>query len=280
MSAKLLDGRTVAKNINEQTRQKLAMLDFVPGLGVVLVGTDPASHLYVRLKEKACHRLGLNFIRRLLPTDSTPEQVLAIIKELNSDSQIHGIIVQLPLPTHLPTAEIIAAIAPIKDADGFHPANQKNNLVPPVLPSAVVELLRATNQNLTGQRAVVIAKNDVFFSQMEKMLKAIDVVAKLITPDKLRESIEISQADILIVAVGQPALIKAAQIKPGAIVIDIGTNKINNQTIGDVDTESAIKIAGWLTPVPGGVGPVTVAQLLKNVVLLAEKNSLQKTQQN
>ncbi|MBU0625441.1 bifunctional 5,10-methylenetetrahydrofolate dehydrogenase/5,10-methenyltetrahydrofolate cyclohydrolase [Patescibacteria group bacterium] len=267
MTAKLIDGRKVAQRINDQTRQELTALDFKPGLGVVLVGENPASKLYVGLKEKACRRLGLNFMCYALPTEATPEQILSALHELNIDDRVQGIIVQLPLPQHLDTNRIIAAIDPNKDADGFHPDNQPVGPVPAVLPAAVMELLRETGENLSGLQAIVIAKGDVLFSSLSRPLQRIGITTQLIKPTDLSLT---NQADILIVAVGQPKLIRSEQVKPGAIVIDIGTNKIADRTVGDVDADSVKKVAHWLTPVPGGVGPVTVAQLLLNVVRLAK----------
>jgi len=269
MSSQLLNGKTIARRINEQTRQALAELDFVPGLGVILVGNDPASQLYVGLKEKACRRLGIEFIRRDLPADATQAEVLTALRGLNEGTAIHGIIVQLPLPPHLATDEIIAAIDPRKDADGFHPANAERDDVPPVLPQAVLELLRETEQDLTDQTAVVLANSEIFFNQLERTLKTADINSVLTAPHDLTA---IKEADILIVALGNPSLIRGEHIKDGAIVIDIGTTRVDNRTVGDVDSASVQDIAGWLTPVPGGVGPVTVALLLQNVVRLAKKN--------
>jgi len=267
MPAQLINGKKVAKRINDQTRQDIAALGFAPGLGVVLVGDDPASHLYVELKEKACRKLGVDFVRRALPADASQEEVLSAVRGLNEGTAVHGIIVQLPLPPHLDTDEIIAAIEPSKDADGFHPANDERTDLPPVLPQAVLELLRETGEDLAGKTAVVLANGEVFFDQVDRVLQAADIRTLLAAPHDLDA---IQQADILIVALGQPNLIRGEHIKPGAIVIDIGTTRVDNRTVGDVEAESVGEVAGWLTPVPGGVGPVTVATLINNVVRLAK----------
>ncbi len=275
MTATIINGRAVAKRINERTRQELAALNFAPGLGVVLVGDDPASRLYVELKEKTCRKLGLGFIRQELPSDATQDEVLNAVQALNDSELVHGIIVQLPLPDHLNTDEIIAAIEPDKDADGFHPDNAERIDIPPVLPQAVLELLLETTEELRNRRAVVLANSEIFFDQLSRVLETIGIECLMAAPNDLDA---IRQADILVVAVGQPNLIRGEHIrpaeadKPGAVVVDIGTTQIDNKTVGDVDAQSVRKVAGWLTPVPGGVGPVTVAMLINNVVNLAAKN--------
>jgi methylenetetrahydrofolate dehydrogenase (NADP+) / methenyltetrahydrofolate cyclohydrolase len=269
MSAHPINGRAVAKRIDEETRESLDALDFRPGLGVVLVGDDPASKLYVNLKEKACQRLGLNFMRTELPSDATSDEVLQAVKALNDSDIVHGIIVQLPLPDGLNADEIVAAIAPDKDADGFHPANRERLSVPPVLPHAVLELLRETDQTLTNKTTVVLANSEIFFDQLARTLKTEGIDALLTAPNDLAA---LAQADILIVAVGEPNLIRGEHVKPDSIIIDIGTTRIGNQTIGDVNQESVAEIVGWITPVPGGVGPVTVALLINNVVKLASQS--------
>jgi len=267
MSANLIDGRAVAKRINEQTRQTVAALDFTPGLGVVLVGDDPASRLYVGLKEKACRRMGLEFIQQELPSDATQDEVLRAVRALNDSELVHGIIVQLPLPEGLDVSEVIAAIEPTKDADGFHPANAERTDIPPVLPQAVLELLKETDEDLTDKKAIALANSDIFYNQLDRILKTVGIDCLMAAPHDLDA---VSQADILIVAIGEPRIIRGEHIKPGATVIDIGTTRVDNATVGDVDAESVREVAGWLTPVPGGVGPVTVAMLINNVVNLAK----------
>ncbi|MFH1047190.1 MAG: bifunctional 5,10-methylenetetrahydrofolate dehydrogenase/5,10-methenyltetrahydrofolate cyclohydrolase [Patescibacteria group bacterium] len=271
MSAQPINGRAVAKRINAQTQQLLSELDFVPGLGVVLIGDDPASQLYVNLKEKACRKMGLNFFRHELPSGVTQPAALLTIEELNRQPLIHGMIVQLPLPPQLDTNEIIAAMDPAKDADGFHLLNLKRTDIQPVLPAAVLELLKATGEPLTNLTAAVVAKSTVLFNQVARVLQTVGIQCDHFSPADLEKTADYS---ILITAVGQPKLIRAQHVRHGAIVIDIGTTRVGDKVCGDVDAESVSAKASWLTPVPGGVGPVTVAMLIHNVVKLAKKSQM------
>lgn len=268
MPAQLIDGKKVAQKINDRTQRIIAELDLKPGLGVILVGNDPASKLYVNLKKKACAKAGLNFYLRELPPDATQEQVLKAVQEMNQDPKVHAMIVQLPLPAHLRTNEIIAAMKPEKDADGFHPKNRNRNDVPPVLPAATLELLWETGTDLAGKNVATISRGDVLFGQMARILRSAGMHCDHISVDEPKKATEY---DIVIVAVGEPRFLKGEHVKPESTVIDIGTTRIDGRTVGDVDFASVKEVAGWLTPVPGGVGPVTVAMLINNVAKLATR---------
>jgi methylenetetrahydrofolate dehydrogenase (NADP+)/methenyltetrahydrofolate cyclohydrolase len=277
MNAKLIDGKTLAARWRAETKTKITELGFQPGLGVILVGDDPASHLYVSLKEKACAEVGIKMEKRLFPPDATEDAVLAAIREFNSRPDTDAILVQLPLPPQLDEDKIIVAIDPAKDADGFHPDNVaafrrgEPNALAPGLAAGIMELIAATDADLVSRRAVVVANSDVFFGPVAAILKRSAVSAEFVRPDDADLAERSRRADILIVAVGRPGFINGDTCKPGAIVIDVGTNRVEGQTVGDVDMASVGDVASFLTPVPGGVGPMTVAALVANVAELANR---------
>jgi len=277
VSAKIIDGKAVAARLDQKTAELVAKLGIRPGLAAILAGDDPASHLYVSLKEKACARLGIAFKKVLLPADAAEETVLAAVRRLNDDPDVDGFIVQLPLPPHLNEDKVVASIDTAKDADGFHVKNiaallLRRELVVPGLVAGIMELIGSTGAVLAGKTAVIVANSRVFFEPLAEMLKragtGLQEYAESYSP-KLRS--QCRSADILIVAVGKPNFITGDMIKPGAIVIDVGTNRLGGKVVGDADAASVKEAAGWLTPVPGGVGPVTVAMLLLNTVKLASK---------
>ncbi len=262
MKTRLIDGRSLAKRIREDVAGEISRLGFRPGLGVVLVGNDPASHLYVALKEKACAEAGILFVRKDFPEDARQESVLEAIRGLNEDDAIDAILVQLPLPPQLDTDGTVSFIDPAKDVDGFHPWNLRNYLqgrgAMPGLIEAVSLLLDeagAPHEGLSGVRA----NSPVFSTPLELMLEQ-----RGLAPTE-----DLRSADVVVTAVGQPRSLKAADIKPGAIVIDVGTTRIGSMTVGDADASSLEGVAAALTPVPGGVGPMTVALLIKKTLELA-----------
>ena len=274
----IIDGKKIAQKIKNNLKKKILLSPVQPGLGVILVGNDPASHLYVSLKEKACREVGINFKKFLFPTRTPAEKIIKKIKELNSSKSIHGILIQLPLPSHLPTNKIIETIYPQKDVDGFHPQNIQKILkgqktVEPVLVKAIWKLIQsAQNSSKTKSRScLILGKSDIFTLPLKatlenKKLKVIRSNSENLDLQNLKKN------DITIVALGKPNFLKGTLFKPGAIIIDVGINQLKNgKIVGDVDFSTTISNKGWITPVPGGVGPVTVAMLLENVYLLSKK---------
>ncbi len=274
MSTQIIDGKKIAAEIRAEIKKEIAELGIVPGLAVILVGADPASHLYVGLKEKAAAEVGIHFEKYLFFATEPEEKIIAKIQELNARPDIHGIIVQLPLPQGYDENKIIAAIDPKKDADGFHPENIKkllageSEIIPPVI-SGTLKLIESTGVELKNKKIAILANSEILAKPLEKILTGNDIQT-IITPATL--TTEISDADIVISVLGRAKIITADAIKPGAILIDVGTTRLDDgTTVGDVDFASASEKASWITPVPGGVGPMTVAELLQNVLHLAKK---------
>ncbi|HJV33072.1 MAG TPA: bifunctional 5,10-methylenetetrahydrofolate dehydrogenase/5,10-methenyltetrahydrofolate cyclohydrolase [Patescibacteria group bacterium] len=259
----VIDGRSVAARVREAVASRVRTLGFRPGLGVVLVGDDPASHLYVALKEKACLEAGILFVRRDFPADADQESVLRAVRDFDAREDIDAILVQLPLPPQLDADAIVAAIDPAKDVDGFHPENLMAYLEgrgpTPGLIEAISTLLDAGGAPAEGM-SCVLAKSAVFSAPLETMLAR----RGLPPTDDCRD------ADVVVTALGKPGSLTAAQVKPGAVVIDVGTTRVEGKTRGDADAAGLEGVAGALTPVPGGVGPMTVAMLLKKTLELAE----------
>ncbi len=281
MSAKLIDGKKLAEDILLDLHQKVAKLDRAPGLAVVLIGSDPASQLYVRNKKKACEKVGIAFHQYLCGGDCLPnvteEQILEAIDFLNNDPAVDGIIVQLPIPPKFDTQKIIERIDPEKDVDGFHPLNRKKflagqpSIVSPLV-SAINAAIVSTGENLAGKQAIIIANNELYSQTRKKDLQDLGLRVEIITADK-DFTAAIKTADVVVSIVGKPHFIGKDLIKDGAIVIDVGTSLMaDNKWAGDVDPAAAER-ASWITPVPGGVGPLTVAMLLKNTCELAVKNN-------
>ncbi len=276
MPAKLIDGKAIAKKIREDVKAEVSKLDSQPGLGVILVGDDEASHLYVSLKEKACEQVGIRFTKAILPSEATEAEVMTKIDEFNSSKDINGFIIQLPLPPHLDENKMIDAMLPTKDADGFHPKNLSRLLesqprVYPVLANAVMHLLDSTEEQLEDKQALIISNNRILYEPIEKLLKDRKIESIWCNRHDIKLNPKIRNADIVIVAIGQANFIDGDLLKDGAIAIDIGTNRVDDNLVGDISFEEAEKKVSWITPVPGGVGPVTVALLLKNVVELAKQ---------
>lgn len=274
MSAKILDGRLIGGKIQEQIAKQVVKLRSAgkrpPGLAVILVGDDYASQVYVRHKRAACEKVGMISKNFDLPVTTNQLELLRLINNLNRDSEIDGILVQLPLPAEIDETAIVESISPNKDVDGFHPFNlgrltQGRPVMRPCTPAGIMLLLEHTKQDLTGKNATVIgASNIVGKPMVMELIAAGMTVTNCHSRTQNLESF-VKNADLLVVATGNPKLIKGAWIKPGCIVIDVGTNRGKDGKItGDVEYETAKEIAGWITPVPGGVGPMTIASLLQN----------------
>lgn len=281
MSAKLIDGKAIAATVRSKVAQgvkeRISKGLRAPGLAVVLVGEDPASHVYVRNKTNACKEVG--FISRSYKLDptATQEELEVLIDRLNEDHEIDGILVQLPLPKHLNSEKILEQIRPDKDVDGFHPFNigklaQRTPLLRPCTPRGIITLLESTGEKIRGKDAVIVGASNIVGRPMglELLLAGCTVTTTHRFTENLAE--KVSRADIVVVAVGIPSLVKGDWIKPGATVIDVGINRLDTgKLVGDVEFDVAKEKAGWITPVPGGVGPMTVATLMENTLYAANE---------
>jgi len=276
MSAQIIDGKAIAQAIRDEIRleveRRRAANKSVPGLAVIMVGEDPASAVYVRNKRKACEEVGFNSVAYDLPATTSQKDLVALIDQLNADQQIHGILVQLPLPAHMDTETIIERITPKKDVDGFHPYNiGRLALRMPVLrsctPRGVMMLLERSGIFTKGMDTLVVgASNHVGRPMGLELLLAGATVTTCHRFSKDLAS-HVARADLVVVAVGKPGIIKGEWVKPGAVVIDVGINRLpDGKLVGDIEFETASQRAGWITPVPGGVGPMTVATLMQNTL--------------
>ncbi len=281
MTAQIIDGKAISAQIRQEIKhrieQRTAQGKRIPGLAVILVGSDPASEVYVSHKRKDCQEVGIRSIAHDLPADTSQEKLLAIIDELNADPQVDGILVQLPLPKHINTDTVIERINPEKDVDGFHPYNVgrlalRMPLLRPCTPRGVMIMLERTGQPLKGLDAVVVGASNIVGRPMalELLMAGCTVTVCHSATRDLEDKVR--RADLVVVGVGKPALVKGNWIKPGAIVIDVGINRLpDGRLVGDVDYDSAAQHAGWITPVPGGVGPMTRAVLLQNTIDACER---------
>lgn len=280
MKAQLIDGKKIAANLRREIADKVNQRKQqglrIPGLAVILVGNDPASEVYVSHKRKDCEEVGFISLSHDLPADTTQEELLALIDQLNDDPTVDGILVQLPLPAHLDSSQLLERIRPDKDVDGFHPYNigrlaQRVPLLRPCTPLGIIRLLKSTGVSLYGLNATVVGASNIVGRPMalELLLAGCTTtVAHRFTRD-LEEHVR--RSDLVVVAVGKPGLVKGEWVKPGAIVIDVGINRMEDGRLqGDVDFESAAERASWITPVPGGVGPMTRACLLENTLTACE----------
>lgn len=280
MSAQLIDGKATAEAIRESIKQQVqARLNKglrAPGLAVILVGSDPASEVYVSHKRKDCEQVGIISKAFDLPESTSQSELLELIDRLNQDASVDGILVQLPLPAGLKADEILERIDPTKDVDGFHPFNigrlaQRMPLLRPCTPAGIVDLLERTGEEIKGKHAVIVGASNIVGRPMglELLLKGCTVTTcHRFTQDT---SAMVKQADIVVVAVGKPGLVKGEWIKPGAIVIDVGINRLpNGKLVGDIEFDAAAERASFITPVPGGVGPMTRAKLLENTLFACE----------
>ncbi|CAN7541279.1 bifunctional methylenetetrahydrofolate dehydrogenase/methenyltetrahydrofolate cyclohydrolase FolD [Bosea sp. LjRoot90] len=276
MTARIIDGKAAAAELRAEIGREIAALKATgkptPGLHVVLVGDDPASRVYVASKEKLATEIGMNSVAHRLPAETTEAALLAKIAELNADDSVDGILVQLPLPKHIDTGRIIGAIDPAKDVDGLHPINAgllaggKNGLVP-CTPLGCMLLLKQTLPSLSGLEAVVVGRSELVGRPVAQLLLQADCTVTIAHSRTRDLAAVVKRADIVVAAVGRPRMIKGDWIKPGATVIDVGINRmLDGKLAGDVDYAEAAEIAGAITPVPGGVGPMTIACLLRNTL--------------
>jgi methylenetetrahydrofolate dehydrogenase (NADP+) / methenyltetrahydrofolate cyclohydrolase len=281
--ARIIDGKAIAAQLRQQVAEAAAELrsrhGITPGLAAVLVGEDPASQVYVRSKARACEAAGIASFVHHLPADCGLAAVLDLVRQLDIDERVDGILVQLPLPSGIDRDAVIAAMDPAKDVDGFHPVNVgrlwngEPGLVP-CTPQGCMILLRSVHRDLSGRSAVVLGRSPIVGRPVAALLVAADCTVTIVH-SKTRDAAAICrEADILIAAMGRPQLVGSAWIKPGATVIDVGINRVSDgssgvRLVGDIDFPAASELAGALTPVPGGVGPMTIACLLRNTVLAA-----------
>jgi len=283
--ATLIDGKAIATRLRQKMASEVTALEargVTPGLAVVLVGEDPASRVYVSMKEKACAETGMFSDEYKLPAETTQEELLGLIEKLNNDKRIDGILVQLPLPGHIDENLILDAISPFKDVDGFHPYNvgrlaTGSPVFQPCTPFGVMKLLEETGVDLAGKEVVVIGRSNIVGKPVALMCLAANATVTVChsrtrdLPEKVR------QADVVIAAVGRPEMVKGDWIKPGAVVIDVGVNRVGEKKlVGDVDFAAAMERASAVTPVPGGVGPMTITMLLFNTLESAKRRAAQK----
>ena len=281
MTAQILDGKAIAESLKQDlkraTDMRLKSGKRPPGLAVVLLGADPASEVYVSSKRRGCEEIGFKSTSYNLPVTTTEAELLELINTLNHNSEIDGILVQLPLPVHINADNIIEHIAPHKDVDGFHPYNigrlaQRNPQLRPCTPKGMITMLNETGIDLRGQEAVVIGASNIVGRPMSLELLLAGCTTTVCHRMTRDLELHVRRADILIVAVGRPNFIPGEWVKPGAIVLDVGINRLKDGSlVGDVEFHAAREKAAWISPVPGGVGPMTVATLLENTLYAAEK---------
>lgn len=281
--AEIINGKYVSaevrKNITEEIKDFVAETGVTPGLAVILVGNNPASAVYVRNKHKACLEVGINSYEITMPEDTTEDELLAKIDELNNDSKVHGILVQLPLPKHISEEKVINRISPAKDVDAFHPTNVgkivsgKYDFIP-CTPAGIMELLHFYNVEISGKECVVIGRSNIVGKPMALLLLAENGTVT-VCHSRTKDLKEVTKrADILVVAIGKPNFVTADMVKQGAVVVDVGINRLDNGKLcGDVDFEAVEPISSMITPVPGGVGPMTITMLLKNTLTAAKKHT-------
>lgn len=270
MTAQIIDGKKLAQSVKEELKAKIAPLSAAPALAVMIVGCDPASEIYVRNKEKACLAVGIIPQTHKLPAETSKEELAALIERLNNNPDINGILVQLPLPAHLNAAEILPLISPVKDVDGFHPLNagallQKNaKTFIPCTPKGIIKLIKSTKPDLTGLNAVIIGRSQIVGLPVANLLLNENCTVTVAHSKTQNLPALCRTADILVVAVGKPELVTKEYIKPDSLVIDVGINRTANGLKGDVKFTDALETAAYITPVPNGVGPMTIAMLLDN----------------
>lgn len=274
---RIIDGKALAASVRGQVSRDVAMLKergIEPCLAVVLVGNDPASMSYVQMKERDCAEVGIASRDLRLPADTAQADLEALIDDLNSDPAVHGILVQMPLPAHLDAESVIARISPVKDVDGFHPESLGRSVrgLPgfrACTPAGVMEMLRASRIDPAGMNAVVVGRSTIVGKPMALLLLEADATVT-VCHSKTRDLASVCRgADLLVAAIGRPKMLDASYVRPGAVVIDVGINRTQEGLVGDVDFESVAPMAGAITPVPGGVGPMTRAMLLVNTVIAA-----------
>ncbi|WP_279205055.1 bifunctional methylenetetrahydrofolate dehydrogenase/methenyltetrahydrofolate cyclohydrolase FolD [Obesumbacterium proteus] len=281
MAAKIIDGKTIAQQVRSEmavrVEQRLAEGKRAPGLAVILVGENPASQIYVGSKRRACEEVGIISKSYDLPISTSEEQLLSLIDDLNSDNTIDGILVQLPLPAGIDNVKVLERISPDKDVDGFHPYNvgrlcQRSPKLRPCTPRGIITMLERCEINTYGLNAVVVGASNIVGRPMglELLLAGCTTTITHRFTKDLQKHVE--NADLVVVAVGKPGFIPGAWIKPGSVVIDVGINRLaSGKVVGDVEFDVAVERAGWITPVPGGVGPMTVATLIQNTLQACEE---------
>lgn len=278
MTARIIDGKSIAKELRESLAPRVAALKeqgITPGLTVIVVGDDPASAIYVRNKERACVKLGMNSQVLRFPAETTQEEILNTVRLLNQDDSVHGILVQLPLPRHIDEQAVLRAIDSDKDVDGFHAMNAGRlmNGEPGFVactPKGVMRLLEVSGVELDGKNAVVVGRSNIVGKPMALLLLQKNCTVTIAHSHTKDLTAVTRSADILVVAVGRAGFITGDMIKPGAAVMDVGINRVDGKVVGDVDFESAKEVASCITPVPGGVGAMTIAMLMENTVEAAE----------
>ncbi|MFS0554074.1 bifunctional methylenetetrahydrofolate dehydrogenase/methenyltetrahydrofolate cyclohydrolase FolD [Brevibacillus sp. 179-C9.3 HS] len=282
MAATILQGKEVAQSIRADLANEVAELKkqgIVPGLTVVIVGDDPASHSYVRGKAKGCEEVGISSEIIMKDADISEDELLTIIQQLNENPNVNGILVQLPLPTHISEHAVIEAIAPEKDVDGFHPISVGNMVLGndtmlPCTPHGIIELIKRTGTSMAGKHAVVIGRSNIVGKPVSLLLQQENATVTMCHSRTQNLEEYTLKADILVVATGRAHMIGKEHVKPGAVVIDVGVNRIETgKLVGDVKFDEVKEVASFLTPVPGGVGPMTITMLLKNTVEAAKKQA-------
>jgi methylenetetrahydrofolate dehydrogenase (NADP+)/methenyltetrahydrofolate cyclohydrolase len=275
MSARVIDGKAVAARIRDEVAREVASLEAKPGLATILVGDDPASAVYVRMKREDSAEVGIESFHHEPGGDVAPDELAGLIRDLNTDSRVHGILLQLPLPSHLDQDEFISLIDPAKDVDGLTSANAgllmqgRDEAIVPCTPAGVMELLREADAELAGARAVVLGRSILVGKPLAQLLLAANATVTHCHSRTRDLPAVCREADVLIAAVGSPRLVGADMVREGAVVIDVGTNRTDDGLVGDVDFEAVREKAGAITPVPGGVGPMTRAMLLVNTLRAA-----------
>ncbi len=281
MTAHLIDGKALALSIREQIGKDVAQLmeqaNVTPGLAAILVGDDPASAIYVKNKKTACGKAGIYADENKLPASTTQSELLALIDKMNADPKIHGILVQLPLPKHIDSKVILEAVSPEKDVDGFHPYNvgrlvAAEPVFVPCTPKGVMRMIESTGQPIEGKRAVIIGRSNIVGKPVALLLMHANATVTVCHSRTKDLPAVCREADIVVAAIGRAHFVTRDMIKDGAIVIDVGINRLEDgRLVGDVDFEAAKDQAGWITPVPGGVGPMTIAMLLQNTLESAKR---------
>ncbi len=275
--ASILDGKLIRDQILAELRPRVAALPHAPQLVVILIGDNPASQVYVKNKMAACELLGIRSQKLAPPITVTTEELLTTIDALNADPEVHGILVQLPLPPQIDAGRVLEAVSPAKDVDGFHPINAGKLLsgapgLRPCTPSGIMELLRRYEIPIEGRKAVIVGRSEIVGKPMAILLLQANATVTICHSRTSNLAEECKRADILVAAIGRAEYLGEAHIQPGAIVIDVGMNRVNGRLTGDVDPEEMARLSSAYTPVPGGVGPLTIAMLMSNTVKAAESS--------
>jgi len=281
VAARIIDGKALAQQVREglakESAAVLAKTGMKPGLATILVGDDPASHLYVKSKQKACDAAGIYIDDSKLPANTTQAELLTLISQKNADPKIHGILVQLPLPKHIDSKVILDAVSAQKDADGFHPYNfgrlvEGSPIFEACTPKGVIKMIESTGVSIEGKRAVVLGRSNIVGKPLALMLLHRNATVTICHSKTKDLPAVCREAELLLVAIGKAKFVTADMVREGAVVIDVGTNRLpDGKVVGDVDFEAVSQKAGWISPVPGGVGPMTIAMLLDNTVESAKR---------